>query len=71
MGVLILEILIILTQIFMIFVLLKINTNIQSTVHEMTKVISQQNQEVIDSLEEDKKPRRMLVEVLKSMGQNS
>lgn len=37
----------------------------------MTKVISQQNQEVIDSLEEDKKPRRMLVEVLKSMGQNS
>lgn len=71
MGVLILEILILLTQIFMIFVLLKINTNIQSTVHEMTKVISQQNQEVIDSLEEDKKPRRMLVEVLKSMGQNS
>lgn len=71
MGVLILEILIILTQIFMIFVLLKINTNIQSTVHEMTKVISQQNQEVIDSLEEDKKPRRMLLDVLRSMGQNS
>lgn len=71
MGVLILEILILLTQIFMIFVLLKINTNIQSTVHEMTNVISQQNQEVLNSLEEDKKPRRMLVEILKSMGQNS
>lgn len=42
------------------------NSNIQSVVHDMAKKITEQNDDVVNSLKDDKKTRSMILETLKA-----
>lgn len=66
MAIVIFGILILLTQAFTIFVLIKMNSNIQSVVHDMSKKITEQNDDVVNSLKDDKRTRSMILETLKT-----
>lgn len=66
MAIVIFGILILLAQAFTIFVLIKMNSNIQSVVHDMAKKITEQNDDVVNSLKDDKKTRSMILETLKA-----